>query len=159
MSAVWPETSDWRRSLGASGSIVPWQESVIGAKIDAYRIVSEDAEVGDRARNGRAPALTPPFADALLSTCRKRVRPIVMTAMAMGVGMLPIAIGLGTDPSFRAPMAIVVIGDQIVSTLLILLVVPVVFSQVDDPHGHLKKPRHESATARKADWDDAVHWS
>jgi len=50
----------------------------------------------------------------------------------MGAGMLPIAIGLGTDPSFRAPMAIVVIGGLITSTFLSLLVIPVVFTYVDD---------------------------
>ena len=62
--------------------------------------------------------------DALLDACRKRARPIVMTTVAMGAGMLPIAIGVGTDPSFRAPMAIVVIGGLITSTFLSLLVVP-----------------------------------
>jgi multidrug efflux pump subunit AcrB len=46
--------------------------------------------------------------------------------------MLPIAIGLGTDPSFRAPMAIVVIGGLITSTFLSLLVIPVVYTYVDD---------------------------
>ncbi|MFN7777441.1 MAG: efflux RND transporter permease subunit, partial [Betaproteobacteria bacterium] len=70
--------------------------------------------------------------DALLDACRKRARPIVMTTVAMGAGMLPIAIGLGTDPSFRAPMAIVVIGGLITSTFLSLLVVPVVFTYIDD---------------------------
>ncbi|MDQ1315939.1 MAG: transporter [Pseudomonadota bacterium] len=70
--------------------------------------------------------------DALLDACRKRARPIVMTTVAMGAGMLPIAIGLGTDPSFRAPMAIVVIGGLITSTFLSLLVIPVVFTFVDD---------------------------
>jgi multidrug efflux pump subunit AcrB len=50
----------------------------------------------------------------------------------MGAGMLPIAIGWGTDPSFRAPMAIVVIGGLVTSTFLSLLVVPVVFTCVDD---------------------------
>jgi len=70
--------------------------------------------------------------DALLDACRKRARPIVMTTVAMGAGMLPIAIGLGTDPSFRAPMAIVVIGGLITSTFLSLLVIPVVFTYVDD---------------------------
>lgn len=64
--------------------------------------------------------------DALLDACRKRARPIVMTTVAMGAGMLPIAIGLGTDPSFRAPMAVVVIGGLITSTFLSLLVIPVV---------------------------------
>jgi Cu/Ag efflux pump CusA len=52
--------------------------------------------------------------------------------MAMGAGMLPIALGLGVDPSFRAPMAIVVIGGLITSTFLSLLVIPVVFTMVDD---------------------------
>jgi len=69
---------------------------------------------------------------ALLDACSKRARPIVMTTVAMGAGMLPIAIGLGTDPSFRAPMAIVVIGGLITSTFLSLLVIPVVFTYVDD---------------------------
>lgn len=70
--------------------------------------------------------------DALLDACRKRARPIVMTTVAMGAGMLPIALGLGNDPSFRAPMAIVVIGGLITSTFLSLLVVPVVYTYVDD---------------------------
>jgi multidrug efflux pump subunit AcrB len=69
---------------------------------------------------------------ALLDACRKRAQPIVMTTVAMGAGMMPIAIGLGTDPSFRAPMAIVVIGGLITSTFLSLLVIPVVFTYVDD---------------------------
>ena len=70
--------------------------------------------------------------EALLDACRKRARPIVMTTIAMGAGMLPIALGLGVDPSFRSPMAIVVIGGLITSTFLSLLVVPVVFTYVDD---------------------------
>ena len=70
--------------------------------------------------------------NALLDACRKRARPIVMTTIAMGAGMLPIAIGIGTDPSFRAPMAIVVIGGLVTSTFLSLLVIPVVFTYVDD---------------------------
>jgi multidrug efflux pump subunit AcrB len=81
---------------------------------------------------------------ALLDACSKRARPIVMTTLAMGAGMMPIAIGLGTDPSFRAPMAIVVIGGLITSTFLSLLVIPVVFTYVDDlvqrVQGLLPKP-------------------
>ena len=69
---------------------------------------------------------------ALLDACRKRARPIIMTTVAMGAGMMPIALGVGTDPSFRAPMAIVVIGGLITSTFLSLLVIPVVFTYVDD---------------------------
>ncbi|MFA6972836.1 MAG: efflux RND transporter permease subunit [Gallionella sp.] len=71
--------------------------------------------------------------DALLDACRKRARPIVMTTLAMGAGMLPVALNLGAgDGSFREPMAIVVIGGLITSTFLSLLVVPVVFTYVDD---------------------------
>ena len=70
--------------------------------------------------------------EAVLDACRKRARPIIMTTIAMGAGMMPIALGLGVDPSFRAPMAIVVIGGLITSTFLSLLVIPVVFTGIDD---------------------------
>ncbi|NPC55048.1 efflux RND transporter permease subunit [Caenimonas soli] len=71
--------------------------------------------------------------DALLDACHKRARPIIMTTIAMGAGMLPIAVGIGTaDPSFRSPMSIAVIGGLITSTVLSLLVVPVVFTYMDD---------------------------
>ncbi len=73
--------------------------------------------------------------DAVLDACHKRARPIIMTTIAMGAGMMPIALGLGVDPSFRAPMAIVVIGGLITSTFLSLLVIPVVFTYVDDGMG------------------------
>ena len=69
---------------------------------------------------------------ALLDACYKRAQPIIMTTVAMGAGMLPIALGLGADPSFRGPMAIAVIGGLITSTFLSLLVIPVVFTYVDD---------------------------
>ncbi len=70
--------------------------------------------------------------DALVDACHKRARPIVMTTIAMGAGMMPIALGMAGDPSFRAPMAIAVIGGLVTSTLLSLLVVPAVFTWVDD---------------------------
>jgi multidrug efflux pump subunit AcrB len=71
--------------------------------------------------------------EALLDACHKRARPIIMTTLAMGAGMLPIAFGLGAaDPSFRSPMSIAVIGGLITSTVLSLLVVPAVFTYVDD---------------------------
>ena len=71
--------------------------------------------------------------DALMDACHKRARPIVMTTIAMGAGMLPIAVGWGAaDTSFRSPMAIAVIGGLITSTVLSLLVIPVVFTYLDD---------------------------
>jgi multidrug efflux pump subunit AcrB len=70
--------------------------------------------------------------EALVDACHKRSRPIIMTTIAMGAGMMPLALGWGADPSFRSPMAIAVIGGLITSTLLSLLVVPAVFTYVDD---------------------------
>ena len=71
--------------------------------------------------------------EALVDACHKRARPIIMTTLAMGAGMLPIAIGTGVaDPSFRSPMAVAVIGGLITSTVLSLLVIPAVFTYVDD---------------------------
>jgi len=71
--------------------------------------------------------------EALLDACRKRARPIVMTSIAMSAGMTPLALGLGNvDATFRAPMAISVIGGLFTSTVLSLLIVPVVFTYVDD---------------------------
>ncbi len=73
-----------------------------------------------------------PRTEALLDACRKRARPIVMTTVAMTAGMIPVALGWSAEPSFRSPMAIAVIGGLITSTLLSLLVIPVVFTYVDD---------------------------
>ncbi|MEE5127855.1 efflux RND transporter permease subunit [Pseudomonas alliivorans] len=70
--------------------------------------------------------------DALINACHKRVRPIIMTTLAMIAGMMPIALGLGADASFRQPMAIAVIGGLMTSTALSLLVVPVAFTYIDD---------------------------
>ncbi len=69
---------------------------------------------------------------AIVDACLKRIRPIVMTTIAMAAGMLPVALGIGADPSFRAPMAIVVIGGLVTSTALCLVVIPVVYSSLDD---------------------------
>jgi multidrug efflux pump subunit AcrB len=85
--------------------------------------------------------------EALLDACHKRARPIVMTTIAMGAGMMPIALGLGTDPSFRQPMAIVVIGGLITSTFLSLLVIPVLFTFVDDVVQWMRRITHRQAPA------------
>ncbi|MBL0421195.1 efflux RND transporter permease subunit [Ramlibacter sp. AW1] len=89
--------------------------------------------------------------DALLDACHKRARPIIMTTIAMTAGMLPIAVGWGAaDPSFRSPMAIAVIGGLITSTVLSLLVIPVVFTYVDD-FEHLVRRGVRRLRGRKAD--------
>jgi multidrug efflux pump subunit AcrB len=78
--------------------------------------------------------------DALRDACHKRARPIIMTTLAMGAGMAPIAFGLSAaDSSFRSPMAMAVIGGLITSTVLSLLVVPAVFTYVDDIEHWIKR--------------------
>jgi multidrug efflux pump subunit AcrB len=80
--------------------------------------------------------------DALIDACHKRARPIVMTTLAMGAGMVPLAVGMGAaDSSFRSPMAVAVIGGLITSTILSLLVIPSVFTLVDDLAHFLGKLR------------------
>jgi multidrug efflux pump subunit AcrB len=69
---------------------------------------------------------------AILEAAHKRARPIVMTTVAMIAGMLPVAIGLGGDTSFRQPMAVAVIGGLLTSTGLTLVIVPAVFTIIDD---------------------------
>jgi hydrophobe/amphiphile efflux-1 (HAE1) family protein len=69
---------------------------------------------------------------ALMESGHKRARPIVMTTVAMVAGMVPVAFGWGGDSSFRAPMAIAVIGGLITSTALTLVIVPAVFTVIDD---------------------------
>jgi multidrug efflux pump subunit AcrB len=69
---------------------------------------------------------------ALIESGHKRARPIVMTTVAMIAGMLPVAVGLHGDNSFRAPMAVAVIGGLLTSTLLTLVIVPAAFTVVDD---------------------------
>jgi hydrophobe/amphiphile efflux-1 (HAE1) family protein len=70
--------------------------------------------------------------DAIVDAGRKRARPIVMTTLAMGAGMLPSAMGIGEGGEFRSPMAIAVIGGLIASTFLSLIFVPSFFVAMDD---------------------------
>ena len=78
--------------------------------------------------------------EALLDACHKRARPIIMTTLAMGAGMMPLVLGLGAaDPSFRSPMSVAVVGGLITSTVLSLLVVPAVFTYMDDLEGFVRR--------------------
>jgi HAE1 family hydrophobic/amphiphilic exporter-1 len=70
--------------------------------------------------------------EALLTAGRIRLRPIIMTTVAMIFGMIPLALALGAGAEQRAPMARAVIGGLITSTLLTLFVVPVVYTMLDD---------------------------
>ena len=71
--------------------------------------------------------------DALIDACHKRARPIIMTSIAMGAGMTPLLLGWSKgDPTFSQPMAAAVISGLITSTLLSLVVIPVVYTLMDD---------------------------
>jgi len=84
--------------------------------------------------------------DAVIDACRKRAQPVLMTSIAMGAGMLPIALGLSGDSSFRAPMAVAVIGGLITSTLLSLLVIPAAYTVLDDVGTWFSKRRHQTTS-------------
>jgi HAE1 family hydrophobic/amphiphilic exporter-1 len=73
--------------------------------------------------------------DALIRAGRTRLRPILMTTLAMIFGMLPLAMALGAGSEFRAPMGRAVIGGLLTSTLLTLFVVPVIYALLDDLTG------------------------
>ncbi|WP_179999372.1 efflux RND transporter permease subunit [Acinetobacter sp. YH12239] len=70
--------------------------------------------------------------DAIIAAGKTRLRPILMTTSAMVMGMVPLALGLGEGGEQSAPMAHAVIGGVITSTLLTLVVVPVIFTYLDD---------------------------
>jgi hydrophobic/amphiphilic exporter-1 (mainly G- bacteria), HAE1 family len=74
---------------------------------------------------------------AIITAGRTRLRPILMTTTAMVFGMLPLFFALGEGAEFRAPMARAVVGGLITSTLLTLIVVPVVYTILDDVSGWL----------------------
>ncbi|WP_201589735.1 efflux RND transporter permease subunit [Psychrobacter sp. Pi2-51] len=78
--------------------------------------------------------------EAIIDACHKRARPIIMTTIAMGAGMLPLVFGWGdADPTFRRPMAAAVLGGLVTSTLLSLVVIPVVYTLMDDLSGWFAK--------------------
>ncbi|NLX96610.1 MAG: efflux RND transporter permease subunit [Rhodopirellula sp.] len=77
--------------------------------------------------------------DALLKAGPVRLRPILMTALSTIAGMIPVAIGLGAGAETRAPMGTAIVGGMITSTILTLVVIPVVYSVMDDLAGLLHR--------------------
>jgi HAE1 family hydrophobic/amphiphilic exporter-1 len=69
--------------------------------------------------------------DAIMEAGKARLRPILMTSLTTALGLLPMAMGFGEGSEVRTPMAITVIGGLVVSTLLTLVVIPVVYSLMD----------------------------
>ncbi|MDH4073694.1 MAG: efflux RND transporter permease subunit, partial [Gammaproteobacteria bacterium] len=77
---------------------------------------------------------------AIMEAARARLRPILMTTLTTVLGLLPMAIGFGEGSEVRTPMAITVIGGLIVSTMLTLIVIPVVYSLLDRKHWPAQVP-------------------
>jgi hydrophobic/amphiphilic exporter-1 (mainly G- bacteria), HAE1 family len=97
--------------------------------------------------------------EAIMQAGRVRLRPILMTTMAMIFGMLPMAIGMGDGGETQAPMGRAVIGGVITSTLLTLVVVPVAYTYLDSWGKKAKRwfqKGHEEELAA-AEADAAVH--
>jgi HAE1 family hydrophobic/amphiphilic exporter-1 len=69
--------------------------------------------------------------EAILEAGRVRLRPIIMTTVTTVLGLAPMALGIGRGADLRAPLAIAVIGGLMMATLLTLIVVPVVYAQVE----------------------------
>ncbi|MGF9694301.1 efflux RND transporter permease subunit [Rhizobium sp. 0TCS1.26] len=91
-----------------------------------------------------------PRIEAIVEACLERIRPIVMTTLAMVGGMLPSAFGVGDGGEFRAPMAIAVIGGLLLSTVLSLIVIPslhLIQSGFGDRLNRLFRPSLQSAEA------------
>ncbi|HET9983987.1 MAG TPA: efflux RND transporter permease subunit [Longimicrobiales bacterium] len=87
---------------------------------------------------------------ALAEAGQVRLRPIMMTTLAMIFGMLPIALAMGEGGGFRAPMAHAVIGGLVTSTLLTLVVVPVAYTYADDFGGWLRRKLARRASEEEA---------
>jgi HAE1 family hydrophobic/amphiphilic exporter-1 len=87
---------------------------------------------------------------ALVQGAESRLRPIVMTTLCTLIGFLPLAIGLGDGAEVRAPMAITVIGGLLVSTLLTLVVIPIVYDRLDFRGDAWYRARAERHAARRA---------
>jgi multidrug efflux pump subunit AcrB len=87
-----------------------------------------------------------PF-EAALEAGFVRIRPVIMTALAMMIGMIPMAIGLGEGGEQNAPLGRAVIGGLLFATFATLFFVPCVFSII---HGWLEKKRHQTTNVQPA---------
>ena len=73
-----------------------------------------------------------PRREAIIEAGRVRLRPIMMTTLALIAGMIPVALGRGEGADFRAPLGRAIIGGVITSTFLTLLVIPTIYEILDD---------------------------
>ena len=91
-----------------------------------------------------------PLREALIEAGRIRLRPIMMTTLALIAGMIPVALGRGEGADFRAPLGRAVIGGVITSTLLTLIVIPTVYEILDGWRERLARLFGRRPAERKA---------
>src|SRR6202035_3236556 len=101
-------------------------------------------------------AFVPSAREAMLSAGYTRIRPVIMTATAMVLGMLPMALGLGEGGEQNAPLGRAVIGGLLFATVTTLFVVPIIYSYLRTKtpvdHEHLIE-EEERETVREAEWN------
>jgi len=139
--------------IGVVGALLLWRStlnmfSVIGV-IMLMGLVTKNAillvDFANRAREAGAERTA-----ALLEAARVRLRPILMTTLAMIFGMVPLAFALTEGSEQRAPMGQAVIGGVITSSLLTLVVVPVLYVYLDDLAAWARRRWHASAPGQRA---------
>ena len=121
--------------IGVVAALLAWRStlnmfSIIGFIMLMGLVTKNAILLIDFANQARARGVE--RAQALLEAAEIRLRPILMTTLAMVFGMIPLAIAVGEGSEQRAPMAHAVIGGVIASTLLTLLAVPVLYTVLDD---------------------------
>jgi hypothetical protein len=125
-AVAWVNGENYQLALRQAETGVKVAEAALErAKLAESRSRSELEPAGNLLKSGG-------ITDKDLKAARVRLRPILMTTLAMIFGMLPLAFEIGSGAEFRAPMARAVIGGLITSTLLTLIVVPVVYTYLDD---------------------------
>ena len=122
--------------LGAVIALLDHRHGVLDAGVhraaDAIGRRRQELDPADRLRDRGDADAGIDRVEAILDAGRKRAQPIVMTSVAMVAGMLPVALSIGSDGSFRQPMGIAVIGGITLSTILTLIIVPAAFTIADD---------------------------
>ncbi|TDL35243.1 efflux RND transporter permease subunit [Jeotgalibacillus sp. S-D1] len=103
--------------------------AIIGLLVLAGIVVNNGIVLVDYINQRKAEKMT--SYDAIVTSVRDRVRPILMTALTTILGLLPLALGIGEGTEINQPMAIVVIGGLISSTFLTLYIVPIIYSFLD----------------------------
>jgi HAE1 family hydrophobic/amphiphilic exporter-1 len=139
--------------IGVMLALIAWRStlnifSIIGFIMLMGLVTKNAILLVDFANQARARGVA--RAQALLDAAEIRLRPILMTTLAMIAGMLPLALGIGEGSEQRGPLAHSVIGGLIASTLLTLLVVPVLYSLLDDLASRFRRQPPANATPPQA---------